>query len=104
MYIGISYNEYIGLAGAAAGVSTFTATGGSLSVAAGVLSASLSSLKLDSVRCPPSLRLAEACPLPQGASAAAWQILPGQLGVSHDFNKCTLPLVFSGCSLYNTDV
>jgi hypothetical protein len=35
VYIGVSYNEYIGLAAAAQGVSTYTATGGSLSVAAG---------------------------------------------------------------------
>ena len=34
VYIGISYNEYLGLA-AGAGFSTYTATGGSLSVAAG---------------------------------------------------------------------
>lgn len=36
VYIGISYNEYIGMAAAAAGVSPYTATGGSLSVAAGL--------------------------------------------------------------------
>lgn len=35
VYVGVSYNEYIGLAAGAAGVSTYTATGGSLSVAAG---------------------------------------------------------------------
>jgi acyl transferase domain-containing protein len=38
VYIGVSYNEYIGLAAAAGGVSTYTATGGSLSVAAGDMS------------------------------------------------------------------
>lgn len=43
VYIGISYNEYIGLAGAAAGVSTYTATGGSLSVAAGQVSSDAAS-------------------------------------------------------------
>lgn len=35
VFVGITYNEYIGMAAAHSGVSTFTATGGSLSVAAG---------------------------------------------------------------------
>ena len=35
VFVGISYNEYIGMAAAHNGVSTYTATGGSLSVAAG---------------------------------------------------------------------
>ena len=35
VFVGIAYNEYIGMAAAHGGVSTYTATGGSLSVAAG---------------------------------------------------------------------
>ena len=35
VFVGISYNEYIGMAAGHGGVSTYTATGGSLSVAAG---------------------------------------------------------------------
>ena len=47
VYIGISYNEYGPMAGAmAGGVSTYTATGSSLSVAAGVLLSSLYTFKL----------------------------------------------------------
>jgi len=36
VFVGIAYNEYIGMAAAHGGVSAYTATGGSLSVAAGV--------------------------------------------------------------------
>ena len=35
VFVGIAYNEYIGMVAAHGGVSTYTATGGSLSVAAG---------------------------------------------------------------------
>ncbi len=35
VFVGIAYNEYIGMAAAHGGVSTYSATGGSLSVSAG---------------------------------------------------------------------